>query len=151
MAQATLGELDASEVFDCILYIDVMEHLEDDRAEAAAAAARLAPGGVLIILSPAHQWLFNPFDATVGHFRRYNRRSLARIVPASLEVVSLSYLDSVGLLLSLGNRLVLRSVQPTEAQINLWDRRVIPLSRLTDRVFGYRAGKTIVGIWRRPG
>ena len=46
--------LPAEAKFDAILYIDVLEHIEDDRAEMARAAARLKPGGALIVLAPAH-------------------------------------------------------------------------------------------------
>src|SRR5687768_2566047 len=50
----TIESLDVSELFDAILYIDVLEHIEDDRAEIRRAAARLRHGGHLIVLSPAH-------------------------------------------------------------------------------------------------
>ena len=67
----TLASLDPEVKADTILYIDVMEHIAGDRQEMADAAARLRPGGHLIVLSPAHQWLFSPFDEAIGHYRRY--------------------------------------------------------------------------------
>ena len=45
-------------------------------APSSLAADRLRPGGHLIVLAPAHQWLFTPFDAEIGHFRRYSRQTL---------------------------------------------------------------------------
>lgn len=50
----------AALAFDTIIYIDVLEHIEDDREELNRAASHLRPGGHLIILSPAHQKLFTP-------------------------------------------------------------------------------------------
>src|SRR5262249_45950608 len=47
--------------FDCIVYNDVLEHIRDDRGELAAAARRLADGGALCVISPAHQWLYTEF------------------------------------------------------------------------------------------
>src|SRR5579872_4366058 len=41
--------------FDTIIYIDVLEHIENDRDELLAAGTHLRPGGHLIVLSPAHQ------------------------------------------------------------------------------------------------
>jgi 2-polyprenyl-3-methyl-5-hydroxy-6-metoxy-1,4-benzoquinol methylase len=38
----TTADLDPRSRFDTILYIDVLEHIEDDRAEMARAAERLA-------------------------------------------------------------------------------------------------------------
>ena len=69
----TLEGFDPSETFDTILYMDVLEHIEDDKAEVARAARHLRPGGHVIALSPAHQWLFTPFDEAIGHHRRYSR------------------------------------------------------------------------------
>src|SRR3954454_13356083 len=66
----TLESLPEGARFDTLLYIDVLEHIEDDRAELVAAAGRLKPGGHLVVLSPAHPWLFTPFDHALGHFRR---------------------------------------------------------------------------------
>ena len=143
-----------SQTFDAILYIDVLEHIEDDTAEMARAAARLTPGGYLIVLSPAHANLFTPFDQAIGHYRRYSRQSLgdtaARAVKgASLTLVKLNYMDSVGLMASAANRLLLRQSIPTKQQILLWDRLMVPFSRLLDPCFGGRLGKSILGIWKR--
>jgi 2-polyprenyl-3-methyl-5-hydroxy-6-metoxy-1,4-benzoquinol methylase len=150
MQIATLSELSPERQFDTILYIDVMEHLADDGREAALAARHLSAGGCLIVLSPAHQFLFSPFDQAVGHYRRYSRTTLAAIAPASLEQVVLIYLDSAGMLLSLGNRFVLRSVRPNEASLRFWNDWIIPASRRLDRLFGYAVGKSVLGVWRKP-
>jgi hypothetical protein len=113
------------------------------------AASHLKPGGRLIVLSPAHAWLYTPFDKAIGHYRRYTKASLLAVAPAELATEKLIYLDSVGLLASLGNRLLLKSRMPTEAQIKTWDSWLIPCSRRLDPLFRYSIGKTIVGVWRR--
>ena len=135
--------------FDTILYIDVIEHIEDDRGEAALWASRLRPNGHVIVLAPAHQWLFSPFDREIGHYRRYNRDMLAALSPRGLEPVRAWYLDSSGMLLSLANRLVLRASYPTPANIRFWDSVVVPVSRLLDRVSGHHVGKTVIGVWTK--
>jgi hypothetical protein len=135
--------------FDAILYIDVLEHIEDDAAEVEAAAGRLRSGGVLIILAPAHQWLYTPFDEAIGHYRRYSKETLSRAMPRLLAGVDLRYLDSVGLLASLGNRVLLNSSMPTKLQIALWDNVMIRASRLLDPLLRNSLGKSVLGIWRR--
>ncbi|HEY7334898.1 MAG TPA: class I SAM-dependent methyltransferase [Bryobacteraceae bacterium] len=135
--------------FDAILYLDVLEHIEDDAAEMRRAAAGLKPGGSLIVLAPAHQWLFTPFDEAVGHFRRYTKRTLAAVAPPELHRKKLIYLDCAGLAASLANRLFLKSAMPTRAQIQTWDRAIVPVSRLLDPLLGYSAGKSVLGIWKR--
>jgi hypothetical protein len=46
--------------------------------------------------------------------------------------VKLIYLDAVGLLASLANRILLRSPMPTRRQIAVWDRMMIRASRAID-------------------
>jgi hypothetical protein len=130
--------------------MDVLEHIADDRAELEMAADRLRPGGHLIVLAPAHQWLFAPFDAAIGHFRRYTKGTLGAAAPAALPLIRLVYLDSAGMLASLGNRLLLRSSMPTPRQIAFWDRVLVRCSRWTDPMFGYTLGKSVLAVWRKP-
>jgi hypothetical protein len=59
------------------------------------------------------------------------------------------HLDSVGLLASLGNKVFLRASQPTERQILLWDRVMVPASYLTDWLTGYRLGRSVIGVWQK--
>ena len=137
------------EQFDTILYIDVLEHIDDDGGELQRAAGHLAPGGHLVVLSPAHRWLFSPFDAAIGHFRRYTARDLEALTPAGVERVRTFYLDSVGMLASAANRMFLRQSMPNANQIHCWDNWMIPCSRWVDQLTGYRLGKSVVGIWRK--
>jgi SAM-dependent methyltransferase len=143
-----LDRVDRARRFDVILYIDVLEHIEDDSGELRDAASRLQPGGVLIVLAPAHSWLFTPFDRAIGHYRRYNKESLERAAPAGLRCERLVYLDCAGLLASLGNRLVLDRSMPSAAQIRIWDRLLVPCSRVLDPFLAGTLGKSILGVWR---
>jgi len=145
----TTADLDPRSRFDTILYIDVLEHIEDDRAEMARAAELLAPRGAVIVLSPAFQQLFSDFDRSVGHFRRYTRASLAEVMPPSVRQVRLRYLDSVGFLASLSNRALLRQALPTRRQIALWDRVMIPASRVLDPLLARSFGRSVLAVYER--
>jgi SAM-dependent methyltransferase len=147
--QGTIDTLPADVRFDTILYVDVLEHIRDDAQELARAARHLAPGGNLIVLSPAHQFLFSPFDAAIGHFRRYSRDVITRIGPPGCETVALRFLDTAGMLLSLGNRLLTRAAMPTPRQILLWDRLFVRLSRWLDPLTAYRIGKSVLVVWTK--
>lgn len=144
----TLADLSSEEKFDTIIYIDVLEHIKDDRNEVKLAANRLKEGGLLIVLSPAHQWLFTPFDRSIGHYRRYDKNTLSGIMPDRLEPIRMVYLDSVGVAASLANKLILKSKMPSLKQIKMWDRKMVPLSRKIDPLLSYSVGKTIIGVWR---
>lgn len=145
----SLASLDPNRTFDTVLYIDVLEHIEDDRAELERAAARLRTNGHLIVLSPAFQFLFSEFDKAVGHYRRYTAKTLAAVFPRSLKRERLFYLDSVGMMTSLVNRFLLKQGTPNAGQIKLWDRAIVPISRVVDPLLFRSFGRSVIGIYRK--
>ena len=62
------------EKFDTILYMDVIEHIENDIKELDQAISKLNKNGKLVIIVPAFSILFSDFDKSVGHFRRYTKK-----------------------------------------------------------------------------
>jgi SAM-dependent methyltransferase len=146
----TTQDIEPNRQFDSVIYIDVLEHIEDDAGELRRAATLLKPGGRLVVLCPAHQSLYTAFDKAIGHFRRYNKKMMAAAGPPSLEQVQLNYLDSVGLLASGANKMLLRQGMPTVGQVRLWDRVMVRLSRVVDPLVGHRMGKSILAVWQSP-
>lgn len=135
--------------FDAVLYIDVLEHIEDDAGQLKTATDLLKSGGRLIVLAPAHQALFSPFDKAIGHYRRYDRRRLSACAPPELRLEKMWYLDCVGLLMSAANKLLLRQSMPNRAQVGFWDTCIVPASKVLDPILGHSVGKSILGIWSR--
>lgn len=150
VVRGTVANLAAAPAFDAVLYLDVLEHIEDDHSEVARAAAFLRPGGVLVVLAPAWPWLVSEFDRAIGHQRRYTRKALVRLAPPGLVRERLVMLDSLGLLASAANKLLLRCSQPTLAHIRFWDRILVRGSRRMDPLLRYRLGRSLLAVWRRP-
>lgn len=146
----TLADLPGDKQFDVVLYIDVLEHIENDSAELQLAAGHLAPGGRLVVLGPAHNFLFTNFDRQIGHFRRYNKTMLREVAPHGLILRRLRYLDCAGLFASLANRVLLKQSLPGEFQILFWDRVLVRISTVMDLLSGYTFGKSILGVWQMP-
>jgi SAM-dependent methyltransferase len=146
--QGTLSDVPPARVFDTLVYCDVLEHIEDDQAEVNLAASHLKRDGYLVILCPAHNWLYSPFDKSIGHYRRYNRTMMRALTPKGFECVSCRYLDSVGTVLSALNRFVLRQSMPNKKQIAFWDRRVVPISRRVDSAILHNFGKSVLAVFR---
>src|SRR5271170_3673365 len=63
--KGSIADLPAAPNYDTILYIDVLEHIEHDKAELEGAFRLLRKAGHLCVLGPAHPGLFTPFDAAV--------------------------------------------------------------------------------------
>lgn len=147
--QGTIRDLADSEQFDTILYIDVLEHIPDDVAEIEGAASHVKVGGTIVVVAPSHQFLYSEFDSSVGHIRRYDHHSLRGLTPKGFSIAESKYLDSVGLLASLGNRFLLHSPMPSRRQLWFWDKILVRLSRLVDPLLRYSIGKSILFVWRR--
>ena len=68
---------------------DVLEHLEEPNEMLVEVLRILRPGGWFICSVPAYQWLFSDFDISIGHYRRYSRKSLTKLInSAGLETQS---------------------------------------------------------------
>jgi SAM-dependent methyltransferase len=145
----TTSSLPPEPCFDALLYIDVLEHIEDDKDELRRAAGLLRPGGRVIVLSPAHQWLYTAFDRSIGHCRRYDRASLTACSPEGCALSRMWYLDSVGMLASSANRLLLHQAMPDLRQILFWDRYLVRPSTLLDRLLMHSVGKSILAVWSK--
>lgn len=141
--------LDAHERFDTALYIDVLEHIEQDREELERVNQHLVEDGHIVIVAPAHNFLFTDFDKKIGHHRRYDKTLLRSIVPAGMDIREMRYLDSVGMLASLANKLILKSDTPNRAQIQLWDSVMVRASRWVDPLLFHQLGKSIVCILQK--
>ena len=84
---------------DLVLCQNVLEHIADDGAALASMGAALRPGGVVVVLVPAHPRLFGALDRAYGHERRYTHERLERLAAESgLEVVSLVSFNALGIL-----------------------------------------------------
>ena len=137
-------------LFGTVYSLNVLEHIEDDRSAVRALRVALAPGGRLVLYVPAFQILFSAMDRTVGHCRRYRRDQLTALVQSSgLEVLDACYVDSLGFAAALVYRLIGRSGDLDPRAVRLYDRAVLPVSRLIDRLTARWVGKNLLVVGHR--
>lgn len=77
-----------------VLLMDVIEHIEDDRAFLGGLRSRSWVGidTRFLITVPAFQSLFSSHDTFLGHYRRYSNATLRRLVEASgFTVIAIGY------------------------------------------------------------
>src|SRR3989338_7551583 len=85
-SQIGFGDIEKGEYFfqkaqfDSIVCLNVLEHIKDDKKALNNLYKLLNPGGVLILLVPAHPSLMGEIDRSIGHYRRYSTDSLERLV-----------------------------------------------------------------------
>ncbi len=84
------------ETFSLITALDVIEHVEDDRATLKAIRERLIPGGQAVITVPACMFLWSEHDVQNEHKRRYSRAELrAKLLEAGFKIEKISYFNSL--------------------------------------------------------
>ncbi|MSP16437.1 MAG: class I SAM-dependent methyltransferase [Myxococcales bacterium] len=99
--------------FDLVAALDVLEHMDDDRAAAREFLRVLAPGGRAIIFVPALKILWGLQDDVSHHRRRYRRAELhAVLTNAGLEVERLTYFNTLLFPPILAARLAMRVRRP---------------------------------------
>ena len=62
--------------YQTILLLDVIEHINEDVEFLKIINSLLMDKGILILTTPAHQWLFSQLDKEAGHVRRYSHTEL---------------------------------------------------------------------------
>jgi SAM-dependent methyltransferase len=121
----------ARERFDTVLCLNVLEHIEDDRIVLRGLRDSLVPGGHLLLLAPAHGFLFGEIDRNVGHERRYSRAPLRTLLEqAGFEPVEVRYVNPVGAVGWLVSSRLLRRDQVPTGPLRVYDRLVPVLQRL---------------------
>jgi SAM-dependent methyltransferase len=79
--QSTLETLELPDnSIEAIGAFDVLEHLEYPEILLREIFRILRPGGYFICSVPAYQWLFSNFDISIGHYRRYSRSELNKLI-----------------------------------------------------------------------
>jgi SAM-dependent methyltransferase len=149
---ADLGDI-TDETLEFVYSLNVLEHIEDDRASLAELLKKLRPGGRLFIYVPAIQALYSSMDRKIGHYRRYSKNRLRNIAKdAGFRIERIEYADSCGVIATLLYKLAgSRKGDISAASIKTYDRWVFPLSRVLDRIGLSRLiGKNLMVLLRRP-
>jgi SAM-dependent methyltransferase len=89
-----LREAPTEGVFDLVLVMDVLEHVEEDLPFLASVVEKhLTPGGKVMITVPSFQVLYGQHDVDLGHYRRYRLSGVEDVATRStLTVLASGYL-----------------------------------------------------------
>ncbi len=82
----------ADDKFDVVTAMDIIEHIDDDKAAASEILRVLKPGGRLFVTVPAYQSLWSEHDEALHHYRRYTAPHLKDVFQrVGFQVPKLSY------------------------------------------------------------
>jgi SAM-dependent methyltransferase len=139
----------ASNNFDTILCINVLEHTTDDAAALVRANRLLVPGGRIIIFVPAGKDLFGALDRGIGHQRRYDKEELvAMLQTAGFEVEEAVYQNRAAKLAWWLNSNVFKRQALPAAQSKIFDR-LVPLLKALDGARP-KSGLSLIAVGRKP-
>lgn len=135
---------------DAILYVNVLEHIEDEAVELETARSALKPGGSLLLYVPALEFLYSDFDRRIGHYRRYEKKALRQlVVSAGFQTEFCRYVDLLGVLpWYLSMRLLKGDLSPRA--VALYDLLGTPLTRWLETRVSPPVGKNLALVARKP-
>jgi hypothetical protein len=134
---------------DSIVFLNVLEHIEDDRAVLKNLFDHVPAGCRLVVLVPFGMKLYSDFDKELGHFRRYEKGELeSKMKEAGFEVETQFYFNKAGkvawyLVNTLGKQ---RKI--TAAKMRIYNL-LTPLFRLWDKIMP-GTGLSTVAVCRKP-
>jgi 2-polyprenyl-3-methyl-5-hydroxy-6-metoxy-1,4-benzoquinol methylase len=135
---------------DTILYVNVLEHIEDDCGELAKVYETLETGGHCLIFVPALMSLYGAFDEKVGHFRRYTKNELEeKAKAAGFSVVKSKYFDFVGIFPWYIKYKILKSDSLKSGAVTAYDKFAVPLTKQFERLINFPLGKNILTILKK--
>jgi len=142
--------------FDTILYLDVIEHIEDHEKEILDAYSKLENDGYLVFIVPAFQNIFSNFDASVGHYRRYEKKFFLEFAKKNkIKCIKANYFDSIGYfiiiiakLFNFMNFYIHKNKNTVTLGIKFWNL-LIPISKILDKILFNSVGKSLICVYQK--
>lgn len=132
---------------DSVVYVNVLEHIEDDSAELEMIYDTLEKGGRCFIFVPALMALYGEFDRRIGHFRRYRKSEVEeKCRAAGFKILKSKYFDFAGMLPWYVKYKMLKSDSLESGAVELYDKFVVPAMRLAENLIIPPVGKNLLLI-----
>lgn len=144
-------EILKSFALDTAISLNVLEHLEDDVRALCHMGQIIVPEGYVIVVVPAHSWLYGTMDQVIGHLRRYDKSSMAiALARAGLVPVAQKYVNFVGALGWLVNGKLLRKRVPPTDQLRAFNI-FVPILRRLERMIIPPIGISLLTVAKKAG
>lgn len=132
---------------DSIIYVNVLEHIEDDLEELKTIYKTLSKGGKCFIFVPALMSLYGNFDKSIGHYRRYSKNELEdKCISSGFEIVKLKYIDFAGIIPWFIKYKIFKSSSLNASSVKLYDKVAVPLVKSFERLIPALIGKNLLLI-----
>jgi SAM-dependent methyltransferase len=130
----------SKKIFDTITCINVLEHIEYDKKTLKNIYHLLKPAGVLILLVPAHPFLYGKIDQEIGHYRRYTKKDVrALLEDADFDVVYARKMNGLGGIGWWFTGKILKDTSVSEKKLQFFDKIapfVLPIEKIIEPMIG---------------
>jgi 2-polyprenyl-3-methyl-5-hydroxy-6-metoxy-1,4-benzoquinol methylase len=83
--------------FDGVVCLNVLEHIKDDATALRNIQRLLKPKGYAVLILPAHQRLYGTIDKAIGHYRRYSKEEILKLLKKNeLKLIKIRRVNSLG-------------------------------------------------------
>lgn len=132
---------------DSIIYVNVLEHVENDEEELAAIHRTLSSNGRVFIFVPALPWLYGNFDKQVGHHRRYTKNELeTKCETAGFKLIKSFYFDFAGVAPWWIKYRLMKSDNLEGGAIKIYDKLIVPITKTFESFITPPLGKNLLLI-----
>lgn len=132
---------------DSIIYVNVLEHIEDDLTELEKVYQTLKKRGKCFIFVPALMALYGGFDQAIGHYRRYKKTELEdKCKAVGFDIIKSKYIDLAGIVPWYARYKLLKSNSLDAKSVKLYDKIAVPVIRKFESIFRVPIGKNLLII-----
>ncbi|MCI0503083.1 class I SAM-dependent methyltransferase [Candidatus Micrarchaeota archaeon] len=136
--------------FDCVVAVNVLEHVASDAAFFQNCCACLRKGGRLVLVVPAMKFLFGTIDEADSHRRRYEPRDLRALASASgLRILALRYMNLPGAFGWYYHGRIRKLRVHAEGDLSVFER-LIPLFRAAESILPPPFGLSLIFVAEKP-
>ena len=117
--------------YDTVVCMNVLEHIEDDKAALLRMRSLLETNGKLILVVPQYKSLYGEFDRDLDHFRRYTKDELFKLLEeCGFQVKKKKNLNFLSIPGWYVNSVILKRKKMSQWQIKIFDMLVFIMKRV---------------------
>jgi SAM-dependent methyltransferase len=143
-------EIKFSEKPDTLVCLNVLEHIEDDRAALNWMSSAVEDNGTLVLLVPSHPGIYGAIDEAAGHHLRYVKEDLiTKVEGAGWKVTRSFYFNFIGFFGWWLNSRILKKRHIPIKQTLIYDRYVVPLQAWAEGIVSPPFGQSLIVIAKK--
>ncbi len=148
--KTTLENFKTDKSFDCIVCVNVLEHIRNDYLAMKKMYTLLKKGGNICIFVPAHQFLYGSLDKVFLHYRRYDKKRLTMLAKKTgFKIIKLRYFNSLGVFSWFLMSRIFKIYRFNKTSIKIYDNLVVPVMKKIEKIFTPPFGQSLLMIGKK--